>query len=81
MKYVAGINFAEREALYFKINVLQMIQNAHSNPSRIEPLLNKFLDINYNLLLIELESEENIANLNLSQDVPVNVNNTSINSC
>jgi len=40
----------KRMSLYFKINLIQMIQEAHPNPKKLDGVLDKLLDLNYKLI-------------------------------
>lgn len=67
-------------ALYLQIYILQLIQEAHPEPQKIEPLLNKYLDINYKLMMLEYSKsamedfEFDLADIDSSQTVRENSN-------
>jgi len=48
-------NLKEDLGLHLKINILNVLRDVHPDSSKIEPLLNKLLDINQKLLLTDWE--------------------------
>lgn len=48
--------------LYFKINLLKRIRDMQPNNKEVESLLNKLLDLNFRMMLREMQNfEDNIA--------------------
>lgn len=44
-------------SLYFKIYILKAIQEVHSEPEKIDAILDKLLDINMKLIMVENGAE------------------------
>lgn len=40
-------------SLYFKINILKALQEVHAEPEKIETILNRLLDINLKLIMVD----------------------------
>lgn len=43
----------KRTSLYFKINLLEVIQELHPQPQKINHLLDNLLDVNYKLIRVD----------------------------
>jgi len=45
----------KRMSLYFKINMMEAIMDVHPDPSKVEPVLDKLLEMNYKLMMADQE--------------------------
>jgi len=59
----------KRMGLYFKINMIETIMEVHPDPAKIEPLLDKLLEMNYKIMMADQNDQEILPYLDDEEEI------------